>query len=211
VHLTAKLAVCALAAVLLAIGCSRQPYVSESSDQKAGEAEDEPKLPFERPPDSGGISPSSSLVPAVHNVPAGTPMTIRLKSSLSTDTVHSGDSFQAVLDEPISVQGRTIAASGTPVTGAVVALNRSATLQEPAYLELKLTSIAVGGKNIAIESSSIFSKAGLEPRRAATGEENPSSPSIASSPRSSVTQKKIQFGAERRLTFRLTAPVSLSR
>jgi len=205
-HLGATLSVCSLLAVLLSPGCIRQPP-SEASDQKTRPAEDEPKLPFDRSPAVGGITPTSSLVPPARNVPAGTPVTIRLKSSLSSATAHSGDSFRAVLDEPISVLGTSIAPAGTPVTGEVVGLNRSATFNQPAYLELKLTSINLGGKKIEIESSSLFAKAGLAISQG--GEKNGELP--ASNLKPLATQKKIQFGAERRLIFRLTAPVSMSR
>jgi hypothetical protein len=209
VKLVAKLGVLTLLAGLLSVGCARQPMGSQSADRRESETGDEQKLPFDQPPEKGGISPSSSLVPAARNVPAGTPLTIRLRSSISSETAHSGESFQAILDEPVVVQGRSIVPAGTFVSGEVVALNRSASSRAPAYLRLKLTSVALGGRNIPIESSSIFAKAGLLHTRVGRG--GVQSPSKASDSASTTGRKKVQFSSERRLTFRLTEPVSLSR
>lgn len=200
-----------LVAASLFGGCSRQPNSAGTSVNRAHDVADEGKLPFEQPPDGQGISPSSSLVPAARNVPAGTPLTIRLKSSISSATARSGESFQAVLEEPILMQGRSVVSAGSMVTGTVVELNRSASLHRPAYLRLKLTSIDVNGNAIPIETSSIFAKAGLRPgaRNTSVDPENGTTGSAAG--HSITGQKKAQFGANRRLTFRLTSAISLPK
>jgi hypothetical protein len=178
-----------------------------SAEQKSGETGDEPKLPFERSPEKGGISPTSSLVPAETDISAGTPLTIRLKTSISSRTSHPGDSFHAVLDEPIALQGTGVVPAGTFLTGEVVAVNRSARLHSPAYLRLKLASMALDGKTVAIQSSSIFVKAGLPLARADSSlrMEHPATDRVTAG------QTVVEFGIDRRLTFRLTAPVSLPR
>ena len=97
-------------AVLLIIfmlsGCSRRdtlPLVEESvsADQH---------LPFDATSDKTGISPTGSLAPAA--IPAGTPVTIHLRLSLSSASSRAGDPFEAVLDEPIVVRGHTLAPRG---------------------------------------------------------------------------------------------------
>ena len=198
----------ALMTALLSAGCARRPSALASAEQKSGDAGNEPKLPFEQPPERDGISPTSSLLPAGRDIPAGTPLIIRLKSSISSGTSHPGDSFQTVLDEPILLEGTRVVPAGTFLTGEVVALNRSASLHSPAYLRLKLVSIVFDGKTVPIESSSIFAKAGLPP-----ASPDPSLPTqrAATGPVFSARQRVIEFGIDRRLTFRLTAPVSLPR
>ncbi len=209
--LTARLAVLLLLTALLA-SCARQPYPSVSANTKSDDTTAEPKLPFSQVPGRSGISPTSSLVPAARNVPAGTPLTIRLRSTVSSSTSHPGDSFRAVLDEPVLLQGKSILPMGTAVTGEVVDLNRSATTKVPAYLRLRLTSISRNGKLIPVESSSIFAKAGLPQngggRNVSTG--------IAAAPLTSPDMlpargKKVEFAVDRRLTFRLTAPLMVPR
>ncbi len=105
-------------AVLLIIfmlsGCSRRdtlPLVEESvsADQH---------LPFDATSDKTGISPTGSLAPAA--IPAGTPVTIHLRLSLSSASSRAGDPFEAVLDEPIVVRGHTLAPRGAILSGRVL-------------------------------------------------------------------------------------------
>jgi hypothetical protein len=195
---------------LLWTGCARQPISSEASKPRSGQAGDEDALPFNQPKQEEGISPTSSLIPSPADVPAGTPFTVRLKSSISSASANVGDSFEAVLDEPIVVQGKQIFSAGTTVSGMVIALHRSASRRAPAYLRLKAISITWRGKNILIESSSIFAKAGMpraqrEPGGGATGQ------GFSSAPPATDVAKTVRFGAGRRLTFRFTATVVVPR
>ena len=57
-------------ALIIAAGCSRQP-AQQASDENAPADQ---QLPFDRPSDKKGISPTSSLMTAA--IPAGTPITI---------------------------------------------------------------------------------------------------------------------------------------
>jgi hypothetical protein len=152
-------------------------------------------------------------VPAEIDVPAGTPLIVRLKSSISSRTSQPGDSFQAVLDEPVVLEGTRVVPAGTFLRGEVVALNRSASLHSPAYMRLQLVSIALDGKTVPLESSSIFAKAGLPPARPDTSLRmgQGTMPSTATDQVFTRGQKVVRFGIDRRLTFRLTAPMSLPR
>lgn len=206
-----RLDIALFVAASLLLGCSRQPYSAGSSVNRASGVADEEKLPFEEPPDGHGISPSSSLVPAAQSVPPGTPLTIRLESSISSATARSGESFQAVLEEPILMQGRSVVPAGTSVTGTVVELNRSASLHRPAYVRLELTSIDVNGYPIPIETSSIFAKAGLQQGAKSTSADAENGTTASPTGRSITGQKKAQFGVNRRLVFRLTSAISLPK
>ena len=192
--------------MLLLTGCSRQPSPSESVSESAG-GPDQANLPFDRTPDKSGVSPSSSFIRAESNAPAGTPLTIRLISSISAATARPGDFFQATLEEPITMQGKTIVPSGNPVTGEVMEVNSSARVHKPAYLRLQLTSVAIGSRAIPIETSSILAKAGVRSDSSAAAKGGTAAPTTTDFV--SVPGNKIlRFDAGRRLTFRLTAPVS---
>ena len=206
----------------LAVGCSRQPGVQ--ADETANTDQ---QLPFDRPADKNGISPTGSLTPAA--IPAGTPLTIRLQSSLSSAASQSGDSFDAVLDEPIVIDGQTVAPRGAAVTGRVVAAKASGRLQDPGYLRLTLTSIEVNGKALPLQTSSIFAKGGSHEKRnlamigggagagaliggiAGGGKGALIGSAIGAAGGTGTAyatgKKDAGFSAERRLTFRLTQPV----
>ncbi|MGH9499087.1 MAG: hypothetical protein ACRD3L_08075 [Terriglobales bacterium] len=116
---------------------------------------------------------------------------VQLDAPLSSLKAQLGDPFQAVLAEPIVVQGQTLAPSGTPITGRVLAAKASAR-RDPGYLRVTLSSIFLNGKPWSVHTSSIFSKG---PR------EHPGSAASAAS--------DTQFSTGRKLTFRLIEPLPL--
>jgi hypothetical protein len=214
----------------LAVGCARQPN-SGSDDNTAVAANDQQKMPFDRAAQKDGISPSESILPVPQTVPAGTPITIRLQSSISSATAHAGDPFEAVLDEPIIIQGQTVAPRGATVSGRVVAAKSSGRLHDPGYLRLTLASITVKGKALPLQTSSIFVKGGSHEKRnwemigggagagaligglAGGGKGALIGSAVGAAGGTGVAygtgKKDVGFAAERRLTFRLTESVSV--
>ena len=212
-------------ALALATGCSRQPGVQASDENAASDQQ----LPFDRAADKNGISPTGSLIPAA--IPAGTPITIRLQSSGSSAESHSGESFEAVLDEPIVVDGQTVAPRGAAVTGKVVAAKASGRLQDPGYLRLTLTSLEVNGKPLPLQTSSVFVKGGSHEKRnlamigggagagaliggiAGGGKGALIGSAIGAAGGTGTAyatgKKDVGFSTERRLTFRLTQAVAV--
>jgi hypothetical protein len=152
-------------------------------------------LPFDNPSHSAGIYPTQAF--ASTSIPAGTAIMIRLQSSLSSADSHSGDQFQAVLEEPIVVQGQALAASGTAITGRVLEA-RACEPPAPGYLRLTLSAVVMNGKAMDLHTSSVFSKG--DPRE---------QPRSAASAELAAGTKDVQFSTGRRLTFRLIQPLPL--
>jgi hypothetical protein len=199
-----------LGLLLAATGCVRHPAM-QSADETTPAAQ---PPPFERPADASGISPTAAFLPAsIASIPAGTALMVRLQTSLSSASCHAGDFFQAVLDEPIVIQGETIAARGEQITGEVSAVSASIPHSSPGYLRLTLTAISLSGKMVTLQTSSVFGKGGPVAKwnPAGTGTMIGTSmethnPPPVPSPRS----QDVEFSSERPLTFRLAQPVSLS-
>jgi hypothetical protein len=177
-------------ALMLFPACSRQPGLLSAKEN----ARSNP-LPFDNPPHRAGISPTQAF--ASISIPAGTRIVILLQSSVSSAESRSGDQFQAVLEEPIVVQGQTLAPSGIAITGRVVEAKASEP-REPGYLRLTLSAVVMDGKAIEVHTSSVFSKGG--PR------ERPRSTPSAELP---AGTNDVQFSTGRRLTFRLLQPLPL--
>ena len=170
----------------LAAGCSRQPGVT-TTDPEKGSAQ----LPFDRASDNNGISPTGELASA--GIPAGTPITIRLQSAMSSAECHAGDIFEAVLEEPLTVRGQTVAPHGALVSGRIVA-STAARQGDPGFLRLTLSSIVINGKPLPLQTSSVFAKGRVSDRELSTAYRG---------------EQDARFSTERRLTFRVTQSVPL--
>ena len=183
--------------------CGRPP--AENASNSAASQ----KLPFDRQPRSTGISPSQALIPSTTKLPEGTAISVRLESALSSASSHSGDGFRAILDAPVVLDGQPLVAGGISANGRVLeakpATNSPRNPVEPGYLRIVLVSLNVGGRTVAIETSSIFAKGGFREERssAATG--------ATSGARRTDREKSkdIEFEVDRHLNFRLAQTVDL--
>jgi hypothetical protein len=167
-------------ALLLLSACSGRP----GSLPPQGNAQNPP---FNNSSHSDGVSPTQAF--ASSSIPAGTAIVVRLQSPLSSAKARLGDQFQAVLDEPIIIQGQTLAPSGTEIMGRVLAAKFSGP-HEPGYLRLTVSSMVLNGKAVEVHTSSVFAKGGS---REPAG--------------SGSTVNDVQFSTGRRLTFHLIQPL----
>jgi len=210
--LRSRLAFGVLCLVLsLSQGCAR----SEPADPANGGAVAEQKLPF-RPSDpalaNDGARPApppapklsmpfqSGLQPRI--LPSGTLLTVQLEDSLSTANVHTGDAFIAFVAAPLTLDGDTLIERGTAVTGRVESAqsqaDRPGLVPGPGYFRLTLNAITVEGRQLPLQTSSLFAR----------GTFQSSAASVDAASRVRSSDFRVQKG--RPLTFRLTAPVALN-
>jgi hypothetical protein len=109
----------------------------------------EPLLPVEEPRQ---VKPKV-IEPRTVTLPAGLGIVVRLNHTVSTERNQVGDDFQAVLDEPVIVDGLVIAEKGAQVEGKVVQSDRAGRVRGRALLALELTRLATqDGQLIDIET-----------------------------------------------------------
>jgi hypothetical protein len=216
------------ASLLLLAGCnsiSPNPQAANTDSSSNPET----AAPFSsRVASAVGLKPD---LPAI-TVPAGTPIGVRLQNSISSASANSGDHFDAVIDEDIIVDGHVVIPKGANATGRVVAAKNSGRLHAPGYLRLALDSVSVNGKDVPVQTSSIFAQGGSHKNRnlvmigggtaagALIG-------GLAAGPKGALIgsaigagagtgtaygtgKKEVGFAAERRLTFRVTQPLTIS-
>jgi len=179
---------------------------------------------------NGGHLPFSGNKPVV--VPAGTVIYVRLQQPLASTTAQPGESFPAVLDQPIVVDNQTIVASGAAVTGKVLAAHRSGHLHNAGYVRITLTSITLQGKSLPLETNSVFIGGGSFRKRnlafigggtgagaligaAAGGGKGAAIGSLLGAAGGTTAayatgQKEAGFAVEQRLAFRLMQPLEES-
>jgi hypothetical protein len=204
-------------ALLLLAGCSGKSNYAPSADGQQSQATDA---------NGNQVQPQP-----VVSLPAGTPVTVRLQTPVSSASSETGEVFDAVLDEPLVVEGQTVAPRGAAVRGKVTIARHSGRLHHPGELGLTLVSVSLGGQEVPLETSHIYAKGKSHKKRnlaligggtgagaliggvASGGTGLLIGSAIGGGGGTAVAygtgKKDVGFGVERRLTFKLTEPLTI--
>ena len=110
------------------------------------------------PPDQGqyqaetqGSHSSRRLLPipvAGIQIPAGTPITVRMIEAVDSNVAHLGQTFRASVDEPVLVNGQTVIPRGADAMVKLVEDQQSGKFEGKTILTLALTDITINGQMI---------------------------------------------------------------
>jgi hypothetical protein len=182
-----------IAMLAAAVGCGLGAQAPENGGQQLPFAENKPQV-----------------------VAADTVIYVKLRQPV-TAAAQTGQSFAAVLDEPLLAEGQTVAPQGAEVTGKVVAARESGRLHTAGYVRITLTSITLNGKSIAIQTNSAIAGGGSFKNRdfsflrgGADRSLSHSFQATDSSSSSATGKKEAGFDADQRIGFRLTQALNIS-
>jgi len=96
---------------------------------------------------------SSNAANTGWTVPTGSKVVIRMIDSVNSETNKVGDTFVAVLDEPISQGGIEVIPRGADVRGRIANIEDACRLKGSAQLGLELTQIIVNGIPYSVTTS----------------------------------------------------------
>lgn len=174
-------------ALLFSAACSRPGGVPPAStavdnpapfraDNSAGSEEPVPAK-------STGPSPSGLPFHDSQNLPAGTLVTVRLKGEITAGTGISQTSFEAIVDQPVILDGNAVLPRGTIAAGRIESVRISAVKPNRAYVRLALDSVHLGGMDLPVQTASLFTRQSPE------------------------SEETIRLEKGRLFTFRLTEPL----
>jgi len=101
-------------------------------------------------------------------IPAGTVITVRTAQSLSSKTSQAGEAFTATVARPVDIGGAVAIPDGASASGTVVAAHPLGRFKGGAMLALKLTSIAINGQTVPVETASVARSEKGKGKRSAT-------------------------------------------
>jgi hypothetical protein len=111
---------------------------------------------------------SRPLTPAStkYTLPAETKISVRLIDSVSTETNKAGDTFLASLAEPLTVDGVTLFAKDTSVSGKILNVEEPGRVSGVASISLQLTEIQPKkGSPLALETQPLSETAKAEKKK----------------------------------------------
>jgi len=183
-------------ALLATISCSR-PF-----ETPAEGASNESRAPFKTPQTAADPKESVDVSPAAlstarhqtlpfqasQELPAGTLLTVRLQTPIIVKVPIMVDSFEALVEQPVVLEGNTLIPHGASVAGHVESVFISEMEPRRGYVGLALETVHLAGNDVPVRTSSLFARQ-------------------ASAKNSQGATIRLERG--RRFTFRLTEPVSI--
>lgn len=98
------------------------------------------------------------VAPKTYTVPAGTPVSVRTVTAISTKTATDGAPFEATLHQPLVVEGYTVAEKGATVKGVVAQSDPGGRVKGVASLTVSLASIETAGGQVVKIDTTNFTK-----------------------------------------------------
>lgn len=98
----------------------------------------------------------------VKEVPRGTTVAVRLIDAINSERSKEGDTFRASLNAPLTIGGEVLAPRGTDAVVRLAAARQSGTFRGRTELTVELVSIAIGGKPVSFNTSSVSQTSGSQ-------------------------------------------------
>ncbi len=118
-------------------------------------------------------------------LPAGSLLTVTLKEPMVARTGFK-DSFEALVDDPVTVDGNVVIPRGASVSGRIESAGVSNVQPNRGFVRLALESVRADNANLRVQTASLFAR---------------------QLPQTNAKSSAIRLEKGRRLTFRLTEPI----
>ena len=123
------------------------------------------------PPKPAGAAtqaaPAAPPKPKPIVVPAGTVMNVRLTQAIEADVSYAGQTFKAIVDDPVSLGGAIAIPRGAAAVLQAVKVEQSGKTKGSDKISLKLHSLGFGGKVYEVSSEYVETKGSGEGKKTA--------------------------------------------
>ncbi len=124
----------------------------------SGAASPSASSPADSSPASTSVAPAPPA-PKPVTVPAGTQVVIRTTTALSTKDMKTGERFAATLEQPLVVDGVTLAPKGAEVEGIVVESDPGGRVKGVAQIGVALRSLQTAAGKVEIQTGTYVTEA----------------------------------------------------
>lgn len=93
------------------------------------------------------------------DVPSGTALELKLETPVASDTSKVEDTVRATVAKPVVVSGMTVIPVGAPVSGTIVAAERSGRVKGRASVSIRFNRVVVAGTSYNIRTAAIVREA----------------------------------------------------
>lgn len=111
-------------------------------------------------------APKPAAKPAM-TVPAGTTINVRLTQGIDVDATQAGQTFKALVDDPIMIGGNIVVPRGASAVLQAVKVEQSGKMKGSDLISLKMHSFTFGGMVYEVTTNYVESKSGGEGKKTA--------------------------------------------
>jgi hypothetical protein len=162
----------ALAGILFAAGCKKQeeqqannqPNPNQPAQTQPAPSQPETPAPSAAPatpapsqaaPAPAPAAPAPAPKPVSYTLPAGTQISVTVAQQLSSKTSKAGDTFDATVASPVSVEGHEVIPAGSAASGTITEAKSLGRFKGQATLGIRLDSVRVDGRTYEVATSTI--------------------------------------------------------
>jgi len=155
--------------VKIAVGDRVESYsIDEVSNLEFGGGGQRLNAPDDRDRRDGGYrEPPAPARLSSMQIPAGTPITVRMIDGVDSEQTRLGQTFRASIDEPVLLDGQTVIPRGADAVAKLVEDQQSGKFAGKTILTLALMQVMVNGRMIDISTGDVSQASGSRGARTA--------------------------------------------
>ncbi len=141
-----------------------------TSAQKPASSRSSQRTPPATAAPSAESRPSAASVaaPRFATIPSGTSVHVRLQDALDTSVNQTGDTFSAIVDKDIQVDGVVVVPKGSVFEGKLSKVVRSGRVQGRAQMSMQLINLTIGNQKYPVQTDLLAFEAESTKKKDAT-------------------------------------------